>query len=278
MQDNKGDEFRIDIRKVFHGKSPVLAKMIPGFIMNYLKRIIHEDELNDFLSKHGHLRNIDMVRAGIDYLGIKYQVHNEHNIPESGRFIFASNHPLGGLDGIVFTLELSKYFKDVKFPVNDILLNIKNMSDVFLPVNKHGRQARESALMIEEAYMSDVQILYFPAGLCSRKQKGEICDLVWHKSFIAKAIKHKRDIVPVYFSGKNSNWFYNLARLRKAIGLKANIEMLYLSDEMFKQKDKEIHLIIGEPLPWQTFDKSKTHIEWADWVKSKSYELAEEIS
>lgn len=268
---------RIDIKEVFRDKNPKLASLIPGFVIRYLKRIIHEDELNDFMSKYGDLGDIELVKAGLSYLGINYEVHNKHNIPDEGRYIFVSNHPLGGLDGLVFMNELSKYFDELKFPVNDILMNIANMSGIFLPINKHGSQARESARQIDEAYASDAQILYFPAGLCSRKKHGEIKDLQWQKNFLVKAIKHKRDVVPVYFSGRNSNWFYNLSNFRKALGIKANIEMLYLPDEMFNQKNKDLHIVFGEPIPWQTFDRSKKPHEWAEWLKSKSYELAEDI-
>jgi len=278
MNENKeSGETRIDIRKIFRDKSPKLARLIPGFIIRYLKRVIHEDELNDFMSEYGDLNNIELVKAGLEYLGINYQVHNKHFIPGKGRYVFVSNHPLGGLDGLVFMKELSNYFDKIKFPVNDILMNIGNMSGIFLPINKHGSQARESAKEIEEAYASDYQILYFPAGLCSRKKRGEIKDLQWQKNFLVKAIKHKRDIVPVYFSGRNSNWFYNLSNLRKALGIKANIEMLYLPDEMFQQKNKELHIVFGERIQWETFDRSKTPIEWADWIKGKSYELAKVI-
>ncbi|MEA1885630.1 MAG: 1-acyl-sn-glycerol-3-phosphate acyltransferase [Bacteroidota bacterium] len=279
MDENKvSGARRIDIKDIFRDKNPKLASLIQGFIIRYLKRVIHEDELNDFMSKYGDLSDIELVKAGLAYLGISYKVHNKHNIPDEGRYIFVSNHPLGGLDGLVFMNELSKYFDNIKFPVNDILMNIANMSGIFLPINKHGSQARESARHIDEAYASDAQILYFPAGLCSRKKHGEIKDLQWQKNFLVKAIKHKRDIVPVYFSGRNSNWFYNLSNFRKAIGIKSNIEMLYLPDEMFKQKNKDIHIVFGEPIPWQTFDKSKTPHEWAEWLKGKSYELAKDIS
>lgn len=268
----------IDVRRILEQKNPRLSRIVPGFIINYLERIIHQDELNDFMSKHGHLRDVDLVKAGIDYLGISYRVHNRQNIPPpDGRYIFTSNHPLGGLDGAVFIRELSEYYSDVRFPVNDILMNISNMSGVFLPVNKHGSQDREAVRMIEEAYASDAQILYFPAGLCSRKKKGVVEDLQWQKSVVVKARRHKRDLVPVYFSGENSSFFYNLANLRVFLGIKSNIEMLYLPDEMFRQKDKEIHLVFGEPVPWQKLDNSRSAPEWAEWLKEKSYELAGDI-
>jgi 1-acyl-sn-glycerol-3-phosphate acyltransferase len=275
---NPSENQKIDVKNVIYTKNPTLAKAVPGFVINFLKRIVHQDELNEFLGKWGHLKDSELIEAGLKHFEIKFKVFNSENIPESGRYIFVSNHPLGGLDGLVFIYELSKHFKDLKFPVNDILTSIKNLSGIFLPVNKHGSMAKEAARMIEEAYSSDCQILNFPAGLCSRKRRGIIRDLAWQKSFITKSIQHKRDVIPAFFSGRNSNFFYNLANVRKMLGLKANIEMLYLADEMFKQKDKEIRLVFGKPISWETFDKSRSALEWADWVKSKSYELESFIS
>lgn len=270
---DKHESQKIDVEKVLFSKNATRSKTIPGFAINYLKKIVHQDDLNEFLGKWGHLKNAELIEAGLNHFKIKFKVFDSENIPKTGRYIFVSNHPLGGLDGLVFIYELSKHFSDIKFPVNDILTNIENMSGIFLPVNKHGAQGKDAAIRLEEAYSSDSQILYFPAGLCSRKKRGVIEDLQWHKSFIAKAIQHRRDIVPAYFSGRNSNFFYNLSNIRKFLGLKANIEMLYLADEMFKQKDKEICLVFGKVIHWKTFDNSKTTLEWAGWVKSKSYEL-----
>jgi putative hemolysin len=157
-------------------------------------------------------------------------------------------------------------------------MNLDNCSGIFLPVNKHGGQAREAVKQLEETYASDSQILYFPAGLCSRKKRGIICDLEWQKSFISKAVQHRRDVIPCYFSGRNSDFFYNLSNIRKFLGIKANIEMLYLPDEMFRQQGKNITLVFGKVIPWQTFDNSKTPKEWSEWVKGRTYELESDVS
>ena len=273
----KNESKKIDVEEVLYSKNPALKKTIPGFIINYLKRIVHQEELNNFLAKWGHLKDSEFIEAGLNHLEIKIKVYGRENIPKTVRYIFVSNHPLGGLDGLVFIHEVSKYFPELKFPVNDILINIENLSDLFLGVNKHGAQRKNAVLKIEEAYASGNQILNFPAGLCSRKQKGVIKDLQWQKSFITKAIHHKRDIIPVFISGRNSNFFYNLSNIRKFLGLATNIEMLYLVDEMFKQKDKDIRLVFGKPIPWETFDESRSASEWANWVKSESYELESHI-
>jgi 1-acyl-sn-glycerol-3-phosphate acyltransferase len=265
----------IDVENVLRSKNPSLAMMVPGFVINYLKRVIHQDEINVFLEKYAYHRDAELVAAFLQHFGIRYSSTGLENIPRQGRFIFVSNHPLGGLDGVVFINQLSKIFPEIKFPVNDILTYIENLSGIFLPVNKHGGQGREAAKRIEEAYASDSQILYFPAGLCSRKKKGVIRDLPWHKSFVAKSVQYKRDIVPAYFSGRNSDFFYNLAKLRKLTGIKANIEMLYLPDEMFRQIGTELKLTFGKPVPWQTFDNKKSYPEWAEWVKEQCYSLRE---
>ena len=270
---DKKEILKIDVGDVIRSKNPSLAKAVPHFVINYLKRIIHQDELNHILREYGHLKDAEFIKASLDFMGITYQVFGKENIPSAGRYFFVSNHPLGGLDGLVFMNELSKHFSDIKFPVNDILMNLRNLSGIFLPVNKHGGQAKEAIKRLEDTYATESQILYFPAGLCSREKKGVIKDLRWHKSFISKAVQHKRDIVPAFFSGRNSSFFYNLSNIRTFIGIKANIEMLYLPGEMFRQKGKYLLLVFGKPIPWQTFDNSRSATEWADWVKTKSYEL-----
>jgi 1-acyl-sn-glycerol-3-phosphate acyltransferase len=271
------EPLKLDVESILKSKNPALGKALPGFVLSYLKRIVHQDELNGFLGQYGHLRDAALIEAGLKEFNIRYSVSGTENIPSSGRYIFVSNHPLGGLDGLVFINEISKRFHNIKFPVNDILLNIKNLSGIFLPINKHGHQSREAASKIEEAFASGCQILYFPAGLCSRKTRGVIKDLEWHKSFVSKAINHKRDIVPAFFSGRNSDFFYNLSNFRKFLGIKANIEMLYLADEMFRQKKKEISLIFGERIGWQTFDRSRSIENWTEWVRERCYELESKV-
>jgi putative hemolysin len=264
---------QVDVDKILTDKNPKIRRMLPGFVIRYLKRIVHQDMINDILRNFGHLRGQAFNDGALSFMGIKYRAHGVENLPAGGRNIFVSNHPLGGLDGMVFMSELSKHFPAIKFPVNDILLYIENYSDIFLPVNKVGNFGREAAKLMEEAYASDYQLLNFPAGICSRKIKGVITDLKWQKSFVVKAVQHERDIVPCYFVGRNSHFFYNLANLRQLLGIKVNIEMLYLADEMYKQKGKDIDVYFGEVIPWQTFDKSKSPQEWAEMVREKTYNL-----
>lgn len=273
---NQEDDLRIEkinIKEVFYSKNARLARLLPGFFFNYLERIIHQDFINDFLSNHGDKIGVDFAEASIKEFNITSEVIGEERIPKAGRFIFASNHPLGGFDALLLLSWINKYFNEVKFLVNDILMNLKNLRPLFIPINKHGGQSRKSVDLINDTYISNKQIITFPAGLVSRKRKGIITDPAWHKSFIQKAIKYKRDIIPIHVSGRNTNFFYNLANLRKFLGIRANIEMLYLVDETYKHRNKHIKIHFGEPIPFHTFDKSRKPEEWAQFVKSKVYEM-----
>lgn len=267
---------KIDIEKVIASKSQKLANLLPGFIVRYLKRILHQDELNDFLSRNHQKQGIEFADSVLEELDITFEVKGFENIDPNGRYIFACNHPLGGPDGIILISIFGKKFPKIRFLVNDILMNIKNLSEVFVPINKHGGQAKEAAKIIEEAYQSESTMLTFPAGLVSRKQKGKIEDLAWKKSFIAKAKKHKRDIVPLHMDGRNSNFFYNLANLRKFLSLKSNLEMLYLPNELFKQRGKKFTVRIGKPVSYQTFDSSLSYDKWAEKMKRETYNLTEQ--
>ncbi|MBE0663174.1 MAG: 1-acyl-sn-glycerol-3-phosphate acyltransferase [Bacteroidales bacterium] len=264
----------IDIERVFAEKNPRLLKLMPGFIIRYLKRVIHQDKLNNALELYKGLQGLDFIEKILEELGVKITVEGLKNLTVDGRYIIIANHPLGGLDGMALMKVVGSVRKDILFPVNDLLMYLPNLKPLFIPLNKHGRNV-DNIRLFDEAFASDAAILYFPAGLCSRKLKGNIIDLEWKKTFIAKAKKFKRDIVPVHIKGSNSNFFYNLARWRVKLGLKTNIEMLYLVDEMFKQKDKEILLKFGKPVPYQFFDGSKRDNEWAAYMKEHVYSLSE---
>ena len=245
---------QIDIKQVLRQKAPSVARKIPGFMVDYLIRTVHQDELNEILRRYHDKDGVAFMQELIGYFDLNLELVNEENIPAEGRYIFASNHPLGGLDGICLSAIIGGRFDGkIRYLVNDLLLYLSNL--------------------IEKAYASDNQIITFPAGLCSRKQNGKIQDTEWKKSFIQKAVEYRRDIVPVFFEGRNSNFFYRLANMRKALGIKMNYEMIYLPDEMFKSKHKTYSIHFGKPIPWQTFDSSRKPAEWAEWVKEIVYNL-----
>ncbi|MBK8845261.1 MAG: 1-acyl-sn-glycerol-3-phosphate acyltransferase [Bacteroidetes bacterium] len=263
----------IDIDKVFYEKNPAVYKWIPRFVINYLKRITHQDEINEFILTHGHQYAFDFVRAIVEDFKIRISYKGLENVTPTGNYIFAANHPLGGLDAMALLHVLGGKRNDLKFIVNDILLNLKNLEPLFAGVNKISGNSRQMLGAIDKLYGSSDSVLIFPAGLVSRKQNGVIKDLEWKKSFVSKARRYKRNVIPVYISGRNSMFFYNLANIRKSVGIGANIEMLYLPDEMYNYKNKEIGIVIGKPIPCTTFDKSMSDEAWAQYVKERVYEL-----
>lgn len=253
-------------------KNPRLRKWLPGFIQRYIKRIVHEKDINTLMGNIGHLKGMEFLEALLTKeLHTKIVLKGEENIPKEGGCIIASNHPLGGLDGIALMYAVGQVRTDFQFLVNDILLNIKNLEQFFIPVNKVGDNPRAATRLIEETYAKDIPILVFPAGLVSRKLPQGIADLEWKKSFISKAVRYNKSIIPTYVGGRNSNWFYNLSNFRRKLGIKANLEMFYLADELFKQRNQTITITFGAAIQPTHFDKSKTHQEWATDLRTLVY-------
>ncbi|MDR0231342.1 MAG: 1-acyl-sn-glycerol-3-phosphate acyltransferase [Dysgonamonadaceae bacterium] len=267
--------FLIDIEKILKTKAPQVSRKIPKFVVRWFERLIRQKDMNDFLIKNNGAEGVDFMNNLIEYFNVNLKTEGEENIPQTNqRFIFAANHPLGGLDGVSLSAFLgNKYDGKIKYLVNDILYFLEPVRNIFVPINKHGRQAKGGVGAINEALASDDQIITFPAGICSRKQKGEIKDLEWKKMFIVKAVEYKRDVIPVYFEAKNSAFFYRLANIRKSLGIKFNIEMLFLPREMFKSIGSTFTIHFGQPIPWETFDSSKSPSTWAREVKKIVYEL-----
>lgn len=270
----KNKDFKpLNIREIFREKNPKLAKYIPGVVYNYIHRILHIDYINEILSKYGHLRGMKFIDKLVEDFNIKCILHGTENIPREGRFIFASNHPLGGFDGMLLMRAVHERLGEFRFLSNDILMNIPQLKSVFIPINKHGGHAREAAIELNRVYDSDMQVLIFPSGLASRKIKGKIVDLEWKKHFIAKAVKHKRNVIPVFISGRNSNRFYRVANIRKFLRIKWNLEMFFLPDETVRHRNTEIHIYFGKPIPYTTFGPEKSQQDWAEWVKQITYNL-----
>lgn len=264
------------MKQVIYDKSPMVAKLLPWFVMRYIRRIIHEDYINEFLRKHGNKQGLDFIAAVIEDFDVTTKVIGSENLASEGRYIFAGNHPLGGFDGMVLMDYLGKRYHSIRFLVNDILMNLKNLDPLFIPLNHYGPNSRISAIKVDEALRSDSQILTFPAGLVSRKIHGKIVDLEWKKNFIHKAIQYQRDIIPVHTSGRNTEWFYFLANFRKSLRIPWNLETFYLPDETYRHRNKTITISFGKPISYTTFDRSRTMKEWAAWVRNEVYRLPAE--
>jgi len=266
----------IDLEELIRSKNPRLLKFLPKFILNYAKRLIHQEEVNEFLFNHRNDDGFEFSTAVVDLFKVKVIITGIENIPVSGGAVFASNHPLGGFDAMVILDSIGHVRKDVKFIVNDILLHLKNLKPLFVGVNKHGKNTPKMLEEIEATYASQQAVFIYPAGLVSRKNdQGKVEDLEWKKSFITKAKKHQRLVVPLYVDGKNTARFYNIARWRTKLGIKANIEMFFLVDEMFRQRNKTITVIFGKPIQPDFFDQSKSDLEWAHYVKKCVYKLSD---
>jgi len=268
----------INIRETFSKKNPGFAKKIPGFVYRYINRILHIDEINELLTNHSKERGVEFARSMVKYFNVKETINGRENIPSSGRFIFASNHPLGGFDALLILCNIDNFLGQPITLVNDVLMNIPQLKPVFIPLNKYGGHNKEVIRQLHEAYSSDKQILIFPCGYASRRHNGIIRDPEWKKHFIVKAIEYQRDVIPVHVSGRNSNFFYNLANIRTFLRIKWNLETFYLADETFSHKNQQFTITFGKPIPYTHFDKSKTTDQWAAEVRDLVYKLPNQYS
>lgn len=270
-------EKTIDIEKVLQSKMGNKARWVPGVLVRWLKHIVHEDEVNRFLWRSRDKQGTEWLTECVRYLDMTLKVEGMDNLPDKndGRlYTFVSNHPLGGADGVALGSIIGQHYDGrFRYLVNDLLMNLPGLAPVCIPINKTGKQSRDFPRMVEAGFQSDNHMLMFPAGLCSRKIGGTIHDLPWKKTFISKSVEYRRDVVPIHFEGQNSEKFYRIANACKALHLKFNVAMLFLVDEMYKNVHKTFRVSIGKPIPWQTFDKSKSPMEWAKMVEDQVYRL-----
>ena len=269
----------VDVDGIIRSKLGSKARFVPSFLTSWLKRVLHQDELNDYMWSSRHLKGKDWLEDGMRYLDLTLDIQGEENMPsddDGKQYIFVSNHPLGGPDGVALGYLLTQHYGNkVRIPVNDFLMYLPGLAPLCIPVNKVGSQSREIKRLMDEAYGSGNHLLIFPAGLCSRKQPdGTIRDIPWTKNFVQKSVEYRRDVVPIFFGGQNSEKFYDIALWCKRLHSKFNFAMLWLSDEMYRNRHKTYKVKVGKPIPWQTFDKSRNYSQWAQQVRSKVYELA----
>lgn len=270
-------EKTIDIKRILKDKMGSKARFVPCFLVAWLKKIIHEDEVNRFLWENRNLKGTEWLTACVQYLDMTLDIIGAENLPDKNDgklYTFVSNHPLGGQDGVSLGSIIGRHY-DGKFRylVNDLLLNLPGLKHVSIGINKTGKQSRDFPRMVEAGFNSDNHLLMFPAGLNSRRINGEIHDLPWKKTFITKSVETHRDVVPIHFSGQNSKRFYRIAKFSDRY-LPFNLAMLFLVDEMYRNVGKTFRITIGKPIPWQTFNKTKTPMEWANFVEERVYALS----
>ena len=270
-------EKTIDIKRILKDKMGSKARFVPCFLVAWLKKIIHEDEVNRFLWENRNLKGTEWLTACVQYLDMTLDIVGAENLPDKNDgklYTFVSNHPLGGQAGVSLGSIIGRHY-DGKFRylVNDLLLNLPGLKPVSIGINKTGKQSRDFPRMVEAGFNSDNHLLMFPAGLNSRRINGEIHDLPWKKTFITKSVETHRDVVPIHFSGQNSKRFYRIAKFSDRY-LPFNLAMLFLVDEMYRNVGKTFRITIGKPIPWQTFNKTKTPMEWANFVEERVYALS----
>ena len=262
----------INIPQIIKDKNPKLYKRMPKFIIRLIELIAHVDGFNHYIYEWRDEFGINWPTRAIKDFEVDVHVTGLENIPETGNQMVVANHPLGGFDGIAMMKVIGAKRPDLKSPVNDILLYLPGLKPILIPINKHGK-ASDNVKILDNAFASDDILLFFPAGLVSRKQKEGIRDLEWKHTFISKAIAYERDIIPAFIYAYNSNLFYNIAKWRKQLGIKANIEMIFLPGEVFKQRKSRIDIHFGKAISHTKFDKSKSRKQWAAWMRDKVYKM-----
>ncbi len=264
---------QIDIGAVLAEKAPRAARWIPRPLVEWLRRTVHEKEINHILAEYWTLPPQEFIRACFRDWKVAYSAQGLERLDPKGRYLFVSNHPFGGMDGMMLADKLIDRFGDVRVVVNDLLMHVEPLRPLWLPVNKLGAQNAEYARRMEEAFFGDVPILTFPAGLCSRRIDGRITDTEWKTNFLKKAYASQRQIVPLFVEGRLSNFFYRFSRLRKSLGVKFNIEMLWLPDEMFAQAGKHFRIVAGEPVPFSELQPLGSLREQVEYIRKKTYFL-----
>ena len=242
-----------------------------------MKRTVHQDEINYLLSEYGALPPNQFIQACFKFWGVTYSVEGMERLDPHGRYLFASNHPFGGMDGMMLADELIEYFGDVRVIVNDLLMHVEPLRPLWIPVNKHGSQSAENLRRFDEAFAGELPILTFPAGLCSRRQNGVVSDPVWRTNFVKRAATFDRQIVPMFVEGHLSDFFYRLSNLRKRLGIKFNVEMLYLPDEMFSQKGNHFRILVDDPIPAEALARQGGWRQQTDYVREKVYTLQKKL-
>lgn len=272
---------QIDLRQIVRQRLGRYSRLVPGFVVRWLERTVCQDRLNELLRNNYPSEGADFCKGVLRDLDVSLEIVDEQNLPsaDNRRVVIVSNHPLGGLDGMaLIAWATRRYGGMVRFVVNDLLNAVAPLRPVFVPVNKHGGQSRESIRAVEDVFAGNDPVLVFPAGLCSRRgDDGQIADLKWQKMFVSKAIEHHRDIIPLYFSGRNSDFFYNFARRRKKLGLKFNIEMIYLPSEVFRAAGSRFKLVCGKTISWQSLGDIRTASAQAAHIRSLVYSMAARI-
>ncbi len=272
-------ELRVDVDELLRARVPQYHKWIPAAAIRALESYVCQNQLNDILRATEGLTGSAFARAMLEYLGVDYSVAaGEENLPATDVPVtYVCNHPLGALDGVcLIDWVARRHGCEPAFVVNDLLTVVRPLNNVFIPINKHGRQSRGAVNDVDAAF-ADLKrpVIMFPAGLCSRQLKagGEICDLKWNKMFVQKSSEAGRTVVPLRFEGRNSDAFYRLARRRERFGVKFNIEMMRLPREIFTGAGRHFSIRVGLPIAPELLMRGHEAAEQAAGIREYVYTL-----
>ena len=261
------DKYLIDVGALFRSK---LGEKTPKWLIRLGRKLLHEDFLNSILCQ-GYT-GVEFAENTLKCMNVTLQVEGLEKVPTDRLVTVASNHPLGGHDALAIVSIFGRiYDGNIRIMVNDFLMALKPLSGIFVPVNKMGGQSRALSAQTDGIFHSDAQVLMFPAGKCARREHGKIVEMPWKKTFLTKSVETRRDIIPMHFYGRNSWRFYFVDWIGKITGVnkKFPLAMVLLVDEMYRAQGKTYRVVIGDPIPWQTFDGSRKPAEWAAWVKER---------
>ncbi len=266
---------QLDIKKIIRSQNNKTIAKLPGFVISLIKWWVKEKELNELLQKTAHLKDFDFVEAINKEMDLHFEIEGLENIPPRSNLIFVGNHALGGLDFfvLVHALKQAGFIKN-NHPANKILMSVKPLSGILVPITVFGKITGKDRQLLEKRLSDNsVPVTMFPSGEVMRKYNGQPNDGLWRSGFIKYAREYKKDVIPFYIPTENSKTFYKVASWRRKLGIKANIELFWLSRELLKKRHKTIKIIFGKPIPYQSFDESKTRHEWAAEVKKIAYDL-----
>jgi putative hemolysin len=244
----------IDIKKTLAHKHPDFEKKTGAkLFLKLLKRLLHEDEINDFIQNNQHLKGFAFLDYVLDHFNFSYQVNNRDfdNIPAEGRVIIVANHPIGSLDGLALLKLVRSVRPDVRIVANELLRYIDPLDSLFLSVDNMntGAQHKSQYKAMLSALESEQAVIIFPAGEVSRIRPSGVRDGVWKAGFLKLADKTQSPVLPIYIDAQNSVLFYALSAIYKPLGT------LMLVQEMFKQSHQKIQFHISKPIPWKSIAK-----------------------
>ncbi|WP_027329485.1 GNAT family N-acyltransferase [Marinimicrobium agarilyticum] len=239
----------LNIEESLNHKFPRFARSAPLLrkpTLSLLRKLVHEQAINQFLTDHRGSRGVDFIERIFDYFNFSYSVaHRERaNIPAQGRVVIMANHPIGSLDGLALIHLVSQVRTDVKIIANDLLSAFEPLRDLLLPLdNMTGRAYRQSYKRILEALENEQAVIVFPAGEVSRARPSGIRDGAWRSGFLHFARKTGAPLLPVFIQAKNSWLFYSASAVFKPLAT------ALLAHEMFNKRSAEIRFRVGEPIP-----------------------------